>query len=224
MLMVMKMKLKIIGKIKMRINNLNSRRKKVLNISKKFIVKNGWNENLFLKLSENSKYKIDELKVLFPNGYTALLEFYLNELNAEMILSSKKINLIRMKTHQRIKALIMLRLNNLQKEKDLFKKTYFILALPKHSKIAVMSLYKTVDEMWFLAGDISTDFNFYSKRAILASIYSATILYWINNNNLKQTTKFLDNQLAKVSKIPEIKNKIKNLFDLGPKIFSFFKI
>ena len=33
------------------------------------------------------------------------------------------------------------------------------------------NLYKTVDNMWYLAGDNSTDFNFYTKRLTLALIY-----------------------------------------------------
>ena len=96
--------------------------------------------------------------------------------------------------------------------------------MPQHSNIATKSLYKTVDQIWFIAGDNSTDFNFYTKRIILATIYSSTLLYWNNhNNNLDKTTEFLDKQLTKVSKIPIIKNKIKKISTFLPQTINIIK-
>ena len=128
-----------------------------------------------------------------------------------------------MKTHERIKQIILLRLKNNQNEKNVIRKTYFTLLLPHHSKVALRSLYKTVDQIWFIAGDKSVDFNFYSKRFILAAIYSSVILYWIKNQDIKKTTNFLDKQLIKVSKITQTKNNFKNIFIFLPQIFNIFK-
>ena len=77
--------------------------------------------------------------------------------------------------------------------------------------------------MWFIAGDNSSDFNYYTKRAILAKIYSATILYWIKNENLKAVSAFIDKQLKKILIIPKIKRKILHLSNLLPKVFSMLK-
>ena len=217
------MKLKNIGKIIMRTVNLNFKRKEIIEISKKYIVKDGWNEDLFESVSKNSKFKINEIKILFPEGYLSLLKFYLKELDTQMTLNAKKINLIPMKTHERIKEIILLRLKNNQDEKNLIKRTYFILLLPHHSKVALKSLYNTVDQIWFIVGDKSVNFNFYSKRFILAAIYSSVILFWIKNQDIKKTTVFLDKQLRKVSKITQTKNKVKNIFSLLPQAFNVIK-
>ena len=192
-------------------NNLNLKRRKILNESKKYVVTNGWNESLFKSITKNKIFKIDEILTLFPEGYLSLLKFYLKELNIDMTSSAKNLDLTRMKTHQRIREIILLRLNIKQNEKDLIKRTYFTLLLPKHFNILLMSLYNIVDQIWFIARDNSTDFNFYSKRAILATVYSSTVLYWINNENFEETKKFLDKQLKKISKIPQIKKQIKNV-------------
>ena len=221
--MALPMKLKNIGKTIMRKVNLNLKRKEILEISKKYIVKDGWNEGLFESISKKSKFKINEIKILFSEGYLSLLKFYLNELDTQMTSNAKKINLIRMKTHERIKQIILLRLKNNQNEKNVIRKTYFTLLLPHHSKVALRSLYKTVDQIWFIAGDKSVDFNFYSKRFILAAIYSSVILYWIKNQDIKKTTNFLDKQLIKVSKITQTKNNFKNIFIFFPQIFNIFK-
>ena len=203
--------------------NLNFFRKEILNESKKYIVKDGWNENLLESISKKRKYKINEITALFPEGYLSLLKYYLKELNLQMTHSSKNLNLSQMKVHERIREIILLRLKNSQDEKELIKKTYFNFLLPCHHKIALISLYETVDQIWFIARDNSTDFNFYSKRAILAAIYSSTVLHWMNNNNFNQTKIFLDSQLKKVSKIPQFKKNIKNISNLLPQVFSFIK-
>ena len=112
----------------------------------------------------------------------------------------------------------------MKKDKILVKRTLFTLMLPQHASLAILSLYNTADQIWFLAGDKSTDFNFYSKRAILMGIYSSTLIYWVNNNKtIKNTKTFLDKQLNSFSKIPKMKQRVKSVVDIAPKIFSFAK-
>ena len=64
-----------------------------------------------------------------------------------------------------------MKLKNNQDEKNVIKRTYFTLLLPHHSKLGLKSLYNTVDQIWYLVGDKSTDFNFYTKRGILLGIW-----------------------------------------------------
>ena len=209
--------------------NLKKIRYEILNKSKNIIEKNGWNENLFFLISKNSNYKDYEINTLFPNGYKSLLDLYLSEINEKMTKESKNIDLIRLKVNERIKALMTIRLKIMKNEKKLISKTFLYLLLPHNFKIASQNLYKTVDQIWFLAGDNSTDFNFYSKRAILASIYSTTLLHFINNDNINETIDVMNQSVKKVSKIPKIKNQAKNIIKLLPNIiqlknkFSFVK-
>ena len=74
-----------------------------------------------------------------------------------------------------------------------------------------------MNEIWYIAEDNSTDFNFYSKRAILAGIYISTFSYWVfNDGNINKTKVFLESQLRKTSKIPSLKSKITILFNKIP--------
>ena len=109
-------------------------------------------------------------------------------------------------------------------KKNLVKRTFFSLMLPQHNRIATRSLYNTVNKIWYLAGDHSTNFNYYTKRAILASVYSSTVFYWMNENKtLEQTKDFLNDHLKKVSKIPKIKERVDSIVNMFPQIFSFAK-
>ncbi len=69
----------------------------------------------------------------------------------------------------------------------------------------------------------SVDFNFYTKRLILAGIYSRVVLFFFNNNNQQELEDLLDLQLKRVSKIPELKSKINIIKDYFPKILKFVK-
>ena len=126
--------------------------------------------------------------------------------------------------HERIREIILLKLKNSAKDKNLVKRTFFTLMLPQHFNIATSSLYRTIDHIWYIAGDNSTDFNFYTKRLILAGIYSSTIFYWLNGDKtFEQIKDFLNNQLKQISKIPKIKEQIKSTINVLPKPFLFAK-
>ena len=206
-----------------KISKIKKLRLKVLKEAKKNISDLGWNKKLLLKTQHDLNFQNDEISALFPNGYYDLLEMYLDEINNKMISESKKINLIRLRVHERIRELIILRLKIMSENKKMISKTFIFLLFPKNYKISLRIIYKTIDEIWFLSGDHSTDFNFYSKRIILASIYSAVMIHFINNNDLDKTIIFLDKQLKKVSKIPKLKNKINNIVDFLPKIYKLRK-
>ena len=47
-------------------------------------------------------------------------------------------------------------------------------AYPPVAPTALENLSLMVDDIWYMAGDKSTDFNWYTKRAILAAIYTST--------------------------------------------------
>ena len=217
-------KLKNIGKDKkIKIMKLNKIRNEILSLAKFYVAENGWNENLFDEISKNSKYEISVIQSLFPEGYFSLIDLYLDEINNKMTIQSKNLNLIRLKVHERVRELCILRLSIMEKEKKIIYKTFMHILLPSNSKFCVKSLYKAVDQIWFLTGDSSTDFNFYSKRIILASIYSTTIIHFLNNNDIKETIKLLNKQLKKVSKIPKIKEKFMNISKLLPQLYKLRK-
>ena len=203
--------------------NLKKLRNNIYKEAKLTVLKYGWNENLFDNIANESVFSYEEIYALFPEGYSSIIQMYLEEIDRVMTKESKKINLIRLKTHERIRELCILRLNIMAKEKNLISKTFLHLLLPSNYKFSLKNLYNTVDQMWFLAGDNSTDFNFYSKRIILASIYTSTIIHFINNDNMDETLFLLDKLLRKVSKIPKVKSNIGDFVKIVPQVFKLGK-
>jgi ubiquinone biosynthesis protein COQ9 len=75
----------------------------------------------------------------------------------------------------------------------------------------VKLLWRTVDAMWRAIGDTSTDFNFYTKRGILAGVYSATLMRWFNDTSEGETAtgEFLDRRIEDVMKFEKFKAQVK---------------
>ena len=71
----------------------------------------------------------------------------------------------------------------MHKYKSFYKKIFLNLLIPKKNIFVPIQLYKSIDQIWFIAGDTSTDFNFYTKRLILSGIYTRVVLFFFNNND-----------------------------------------
>lgn len=56
-------------------------------------------------------------------------------------------------------------------------------AHPEALPTSLKQLATAVDEIWRAAGDTSTDSNWYTKRALLAGVYTATELYMLTDGS-----------------------------------------
>jgi len=192
--------------MKKKYNNSDYKKKiKILELTKKIVSIDGWSENVLEKLV-NKNIDSSELAYYYPNGYKDILKFSLDEINYSLEKIISKTNIINLPLNKRIKKILMTRIEILNKDKKFFNKTFNHLILPQNTKILTKSLYKSVDTMWYLAGDNSTDFNFYTKRLILSGIYVSTLLIFFNKN-IEEAEKNIDRSLKRISKLPKLKER-----------------
>lgn len=204
-------------------NYLLKKRLEVLKYAKIFISEKGLNKNSLENISKRYGLNINEIELLFPEGNIDLIKFTFEQLNKELEEYCKKIDLIRLPVHKRIKKVLLSKISLMNKNKLFYRSIFLNLLIPKKNFSLSNQLYNSVDQIWFIAGDSSTDFNFYTKRLILSGIYSRVILFFFNNNNQEELENILDESLKRVSKIPEIKSKLKIFKDYLPKIANFVK-
>lgn len=196
-------------------NNLNHKKKLfILENAKKIVRKDGWSKNILKKLLNNNTTASD-LTFFFPNGYKDLLNFALKEINQSLDVKIKKINIINFPLSKRIKKILFYRLEILNGDKIFYKKTFNHLLLPQNSKIMKKNLYYNVDNMWYQAGDNSTDFSFYTKRLTLAVIY-VNALFVLFNKDIQDAYSNIDKNLKRISKIPKIKDRFSFIKDNLP--------
>ncbi|KAM9192376.1 ubiquinone biosynthesis protein COQ9, mitochondrial isoform 2-T2 [Dugong dugon] len=72
-----------------------------------------------------------------------------------------------------------------------------ILMLPHNIPPSLNLLTNMVDEMWHYGGDQSTDFNWYTRRAVLAGIYNTTELVMMQDSSpdFEDTWRFLEHRI-----------------------------
>ncbi|KAI9728273.1 MAG: Ubiquinone biosynthesis protein coq9, mitochondrial [Cirrosporium novae-zelandiae] len=78
-----------------------------------------------------------------------------------------------------------------------------LMALPSHLRPSLTELANLADEIWYLAGDTSIDETWYTKRASLATIYSAADLFMTQDTStdFTDTETFLDRRLEDVNTV-----------------------
>ncbi|MDE1987133.1 MAG: COQ9 family protein [Alphaproteobacteria bacterium] len=153
----------------------------------------------------------DDLLRLFPNGALGLLEAYSDSVDAEMERRLAKLKLTAMPIRKRIATAVKTRLAILKPHKEAVRRGIAHLSLPQNVPLGAKLVYRTVDAMWRAAGDVSTDFNFYTKRGILAGVYSATLMRWLTDVSEDEgaTDAFLAARIENVMQFEKLKAQVK---------------
>ncbi|MBV8652016.1 MAG: COQ9 family protein, partial [Alphaproteobacteria bacterium] len=119
---------------------------------------------------------------LYPHT-VALVEGFSHWADREMIARIEGLDFEAMKVRERVAAAVRARLAVLEPHREAARRGLAVLALPQNAPLGLRLLYDTVDAIWYAAGDTATDFNFYTKRALLAGVYGATMLYWLDDRS-----------------------------------------
>ena len=180
----------------------------------------GWSKESLDMAAADCGLSEAEIHKMFPSGIVDLIAAYGAYADQNMITAfygQDAADIAVMPVHMKIRSLILIRLEQAAPYKEVVRRTLAVLARPQHAKLASQLLYKTVDEMWRAAGDTSTDYNFYTKRATLSAVYSATLLAFLSDNSpdLGKTEAFLDRRLADVAKLPKMARPAKALADMA---------
>tara|TARA_B100001741_G_C16266689_1_gene465704 strand:+ start:46 stop:654 length:609 start_codon:yes stop_codon:yes gene_type:complete len=163
-----------------------------------------------LKLSQTQIRIINE--ELLDNGIESLIVLISNVINEKMTKKKPK-SFINFRVNEKIKFLVLQRLKIIDKYFEKKQILKLVLKQKSLSKINKM-LFNISDEVWFVSGDSSTDFNYYTKRFILMNIYVSTFLYFLRDSSedFSKTENLLDKQIKAVLKFGKLKSKIMNIF------------
>ncbi len=141
----------------------------------------GWTEGTLESAALKTGLKPGEIARVFPSGVMDALEFWSQEADLGMEREAALLPLGEMKIRERIAALIKLRLEQHIFHREALRASVHLYFQPWHAARGLRNLHRTVDAIWRLAGDKSVDFNWYSKRFLLANVYSVTLLRWLND-------------------------------------------
>ncbi len=139
----------------------------------------------------------------FPGGARELAEAFSDHFDRLMLESLEAANLEDMRVRDRIALGVRRRLELLAEHREAVRRLLAFLALPQNAALGMKCLYRSVDAIWYAAGDRATDYNFYSKRMLLAGVTSTTTLCWLNDKSdgFAETWDFLERRIDEVMKL-----------------------
>jgi len=158
----------------------------------------GWTRRALAAGLEAVGQPVDDAELLFPDGAVGMVEAFCDLADREMIAGAAGLDLGEAHLPKRVRAVVALRLAQNRGNKEAVRRAVSVLALPGHARQAAACTARTVDSIWYAAGDRSADFTWYTKRAILTAIYTATVLFWLRDTGADDaaTLAFLDRGLA----------------------------
>ena len=139
-------------------------------------------------------------KLAFPGGAMDMIAAFVESVDAAMREHFADGTLDTMKIRQRIRALVWFRLDHLRGLEEAISRALAIQAMPQNVARSLKLGWASADAMWRLAGDTATDYNHYTKRAILSALYGSTLLVWLGDNSegAAETAAFLDRRIDEV--------------------------
>ena len=149
----------------------------------------------------------------FPGGAEALVLYFFAEGDRRTGEALAEADLSGMRVRERIRAAVKLRLEVDSEHREAVRRGIAFLALPGRMAAGTGRLYGCADLIWRRIGDRSTDFNFYSKRGILALVLGATTLFWLEDGSEGQeaTWRFLDRRIGDVMAFEGAKARLRGL-------------
>jgi ubiquinone biosynthesis protein COQ9 len=185
----------------------------------------GFTDSVLQKASAEAGVSKAELTQLFEDGPVSLIAYFSAWADAGMATRLAAMDLKAMKIRARIAAAVMARLDALEAHKEAARRAAALLSLPMHAALGAKLVYATVDAMWRAAGDTATDFNFYTKRGILAGVYGSTAMRWFNDtsDDGAPTREFLAARIENVMQIEKFKAKAKEALSNFPAFANWAK-
>jgi ubiquinone biosynthesis protein COQ9 len=149
-------------------------------------------------------------RLAFPGGAIDRIAAWVETIDARMEQSFSLEVLAAMPVRERIRALVQFRLECMAEHEEALRRAHAVMAMPQNAARSLKLGWTSADIMWRLAGDTATDYNHYTKRAILGSIYAATLAMFVNDESegKAETRAFLDRRIEGVMKFEKAKARL----------------
>jgi len=198
--------------------HLAAERRAILQAALPAVPFDGWSQKTLRQAAVAAGYDEAMAARAFPGGPDELVAEFVSDADARMLERLERLDLPNLRIRERIAAAVRCRLELLAGHREAVRAALQVQMRPGQARQALAGLYRTVDAMWWAAGDTATDFNHYTKRALLAGVYASTLLFWLNDESPGQedTWAFLDRRIDGVMKIQKGRGRFDRLRERAP--------
>jgi ubiquinone biosynthesis protein COQ9 len=170
----------------------------------------GWSRAAVASAAMEAGVDPDVAAYAFRGGAMDMIAAWIAHVDAAMERALPAAALAELPVHKRIRRLLQFRLEAVAGQEEALRRALAIMAMPQNAARALRWGWGSADLMWRLAGDVATDYNHYSKRAILAAVYAATLAVFVDDRSegKAETFAFLDRRLAGVGRFEKLKARL----------------
>ncbi len=185
----------------------------------------GWSRPALRAAARRAGISFPEAEALFPGGAADLVAEFSRWADRGMLDRIEAAGLDGLRVSERVAFAIETRLAIVEPWREAVRRAFAVLIMPPRAALATRLLYETVDGIWYGAGDAATDFSFYTKRLSLAAIYSAALLYWLEDRSegFADTRAFLARRLADNARLGRARRDLEGLAQRLPNPFRLFR-
>ncbi|NCU68211.1 MAG: hypothetical protein EBW29_01080 [Candidatus Fonsibacter ubiquis] len=126
------------------------------------------------------------------------------------------------KTNDKISFLLNKRFQLEARNKNLIKKIFIHLIRNNNSNKVLNYIYSVADIIWKISSDRSVDFNYYTKRLILSSVYLKILILIFYRDNL--TEKDIELEIQKSLEHIKLVSQFKIKFNFLKNVKEFFSL
>ena len=169
----------------------------------------GWGEEAVRAAAEQVGIDPDAALFAFQGGAIDMIDAWIAAIDADMVAAFPADKLAGMKIREKIRSLVQFRLDTIAWQQEALRRALAIMAMPQNAPRALKLGWRSADAMWRLAGDTSVDYNYYTKRTILAGIYAATLAVFADDksDDFADTRAFLDRRIDGIMRFEKAKAK-----------------
>lgn len=143
----------------------------------------GWGDAARDMAADAAGVDRDIARLAFAGGAADMIDAWFASIDRAMIDAVPADRLAAAKIREKITLLVEARLAATAGSRDSLRRALAILAMPQNLARAASLGWRTADLIWRLAGDKATDYNHYTKRAMLLAIYTATIAVFLDDES-----------------------------------------
>jgi ubiquinone biosynthesis protein COQ9 len=183
----------------------------------------GWSNEALAMAAQALGVPAERARIAFPGGQAQMIDAWFDWVDREMLAAFPPERIASMKIRERIRELVLFRLEAMRPYREALRRALAILAQPHNLPDAARLAWRAADRIWRVAGDNATDFNHYSKRAILVGVYGSTSLVFLDDESagLADTRAFLDRRIDAVMRFEKMKASWRGTRERLPSVSRF---
>jgi len=170
----------------------------------------GWTDEALNQAAALAGVDANVARLAFSGGAMDMICAWIDSTDAKMQAHFAGGQLAEMKIRDRIRTLLLFRLDAVAGMEEALRRALAIQAMPQNLPRTLKLGWHSADLMWRLAGDTATDYNHYTKRALLCGIYTSTLAIFVDDDSAgkAETRAFLDRRIENVMQFEKAKAQL----------------